>query len=87
MLGIQRKIKMTQENQLTFLLLHHVKKEFAWRNKPNQNIHNNLTYDTLGKYISDRQLANKTESFEDAQFIPVLAAGCGTKIHNPQVAQ
>ncbi|WP_217704593.1 hypothetical protein [Pseudoalteromonas sp. McH1-7] len=62
-------------------------KEFAWRNKPNQNIHNNLTYDTLGKYISDRQLANKTESFEDAQFIPVLAAGCGTKIHNPQVAQ
>jgi hypothetical protein len=62
-------------------------KEYSWKNKTTQKVHNKLTRDTLQSYQSQRQLVNDTNDLEEALDIPVLAAGCGTKIHNPQAAQ
>jgi len=55
--------------------------DFNWKNNYRNNIHNVLTRDTLASYNNDSQLVSEAPK---TPFIPVIAAGCGTKIHNPQ---
>lgn len=61
--------------------------KFTWENNKPQKVHNNLTRDKLNRYESDHQLVEEPNATNDSMFIPVIATGCGTKIHNPQVVQ
>ncbi|KID56863.1 hypothetical protein JF50_13275 [Pseudoalteromonas luteoviolacea] len=56
----------------------------VWQNKYTNKVHKVLTRDTLGSYNGDSQDVSETSI---DTFVPVLAAGCGTKIHNPHQVQ
>ena len=63
-------------------------KSFAWKNDKVKKVHNKLTYDTLEEHVTDvNHVGNVISNNGTESNIPTLAAGCGTKIHDPQVAQ